>query len=197
MIPSRPVWEPYLPLAQQVSFARGVPAELVLAVMFIESNFNPTAYRAEPQINDASRGLMQLLLSTARGLGFSGPADQLFVPATNADLGAKLLAQNLRARGGDVGAALSQYNGGYRPALGFGAKVGGRYQNQSYVDKGLAAVADFAAQLGAGGTPYDDFSDDGSGSGGPGPGPAGPSSLGTPALLVLAVVGAFALARLR
>lgn len=43
-------------------------ADMVLRVAFIESSFNPSAVRAEPQINDASTGLMQTLVSTAQWL---------------------------------------------------------------------------------------------------------------------------------
>lgn len=38
------------------------------AIAWIESSFNPAAYRFEPHLNDASVGLMQTLTSTARWL---------------------------------------------------------------------------------------------------------------------------------
>jgi len=82
----------------------GVPPWVIKATIGKESSFNPKAYRAEPAIGDASRGLMQILLSTAKDLGLRGdPGDDvlkiggLYEPALNIQLGTKLLAQ-LRSR---------------------------------------------------------------------------------------------------
>ena len=46
-----------------------VPA--IMAFVEIESNFDPVAVRQEPGIDDASYGLMQVLGSTAKGIGFA------------------------------------------------------------------------------------------------------------------------------
>jgi soluble lytic murein transglycosylase-like protein len=90
-----------------------VPVPWIQTVIEAESSFNPRAFRAEPQINDASYGLMQLLTSTARGdLGYTGSNDGLFDPETNINLGTRYLAQ-LRARwGDDLRAVYSAYNSG-------------------------------------------------------------------------------------
>lgn len=89
-----------------------IPEAWIRATIATESNWDPRAFRAEPQIGDASRGLMQLLERTARGLGYRGDVDGLFDPETNIDLGTKLLAQ-LRARwGDDVRRIYSAYNSG-------------------------------------------------------------------------------------
>src|SRR5262245_2413653 len=95
----------------------GVPFAWVKAVIGNESNFNPTAYRAEPRLGDASYGLMQLLSETARGLGWSGEdAEELYDPELNIELGTKYLA-DLRARyGDDFRRVYSAYNSG-RPDL--------------------------------------------------------------------------------
>lgn len=100
-----------------------VPAALVKAVIAHESRFVPTAVRGEPQLNDASRGLMQLLLATARHMGFTGEADALFQPGVNIPLGVRYLGQQLARAGGDWAGAVSAYNGGYRPDLGFGRRA--------------------------------------------------------------------------
>ncbi len=116
---------PFLPFAEKSATAHGLPVSLVLAIMSQESGFRASAYRAEPKINDGSHGLMQLLYRTADSLGYRGPVGEasklsgLYDPATNIELGAKLLAANLRLAG-DIGGAISAYNGGYRPNLGFG-----------------------------------------------------------------------------
>jgi len=135
------LWQPYEALARQMSLRYGVAPELILAVMGVESAFSPNAYRAEPQINDGSRGLMQILLGTARALGFQGPPSQLFEAPVNADLGTKYLARQLTRYNGSMADAVSAYNGGH--AL----RVAGGYANQAYVDRVLSAWVEFAAAL--------------------------------------------------
>lgn len=102
---------------------QGVPYALIKAVIAQESNFTARAIRGEPQLADASRGLMQLLYSTAKALGYTGTPDGLFDPSVNIAFGTKLLKGNLARVAGDEAAAVSMYNGGYRPSLGFGARV--------------------------------------------------------------------------
>lgn len=89
-----------------------VPEVWIRAVIETESAWNPNAFRAEPQINDASRGLMQLLMRTARGLGFAGSENDLFDPDTNIDLGTKLLGDLRRKYGDDFRRIYSAYNSG-------------------------------------------------------------------------------------
>ena len=60
-----------------------IPVALLKAIAAKESSFNPKAYKSEPKIKDASRGLMQVLYRTATGLGFKGKADDLFDPKTS------------------------------------------------------------------------------------------------------------------
>lgn len=174
MIPASWNWRPYLALAQQAGSRYGVDPAVILAVIAIESRFDPDAIRGEPHLNDSSYGLMQLLGTTARGLGYTGAPAGLFDPARNIDLGARLVADILAARRGDVAKMFSEYNGGYRPSLGFGEPATkpitglclarnakgecikavnvpvGRFGNQDHVDRGLAAWADFRKALGGG-----------------------------------------------
>lgn len=89
-----------------------VPFAWVKGIMWKESSFNPDAYRPERAINDASYGLMQLLLKTARGLGFSGTPDALYDPLINIDLGVKLLGQLIRSYGENLSRVYSAYNSG-------------------------------------------------------------------------------------
>lgn len=127
-------WRTYLPSVYIAASRYGVDPAIVLAVIGTESSFNPKAFKQEP--NDASYGLMQVLFGTAKGLGYTGTTAGLFDPVTSIDLGTKLLGQNLRARGGDVDAAVSQYNGGYRPTYGFGKRFpNGTFGNQAHVDR--------------------------------------------------------------
>lgn len=132
----------------------GVPRPLAFGLVAQESGFNPSAYRAEPAyrcsrtgaVGDGSYGLTQILLCTAQGLGFTGSAAGLLDPRTNLDLGLRYLASEIKARG-TVAAGLSSYNGGYRPAAGYGAPIGGRFANQEYVDGVLEKTAYFTAYL--------------------------------------------------
>lgn len=110
-------------IIRPIAAQQHVPAALVKAVIAHESRFVPTAIRGEPQLKDASRGLMQLLFATAQGLGFNGEADALFEPGVNIPLGIRYLAQQLARAGGDWAGAVSAYNGGYRPELGFGRRA--------------------------------------------------------------------------
>jgi hypothetical protein len=103
--------------------AEGIPLDprLVKAVIRVESpNFDPRAGNLETHVGDASLGLMQLLLATARQYRPGVTAEELLDPAINLELGTRHLAAQLRRAGGDWWRAVSAYNGGWRPELGFG-----------------------------------------------------------------------------
>ena len=85
----------------------GVPVPWIQAVIEVESNWVATAHSA----NDGY-GLMQLLLTTAQGLGYTGTAQGLFDPTTNIDLGTKFLAQLRGFYGDDFQRVYSHYNSG-------------------------------------------------------------------------------------
>lgn len=99
-----------------------VDRPIVKAVIATESAFSERAIRQEPQINDASRGLMQLLLKTAQAQGFARDPADLFIPSINILYGVKLLA-TLRRQLPDWESVFSGYNGGVRPDLGFGVRA--------------------------------------------------------------------------
>ena len=134
-----------------------VPVNIIKAIIAAESGFDPQAFRAEPQLKDASRGLMQLLFTTAKSVGYAGRPDGLFLPAVNIYYGTKHLA-NLVMQLREWDRAISAYNGGLRPELGFGARAprplricraraasgqcvrwetvaAGQFANQAYVDR--------------------------------------------------------------
>jgi len=92
-----------------------VPPVLVKAVIATESGFNPRAYRAEPQIGDASRGLMQMLKRTAIDMGFpaNGNPDDLYKPEVSIPLGVKYLRWILDRHPNDSpGDVYAVYNSG-------------------------------------------------------------------------------------
>jgi soluble lytic murein transglycosylase-like protein len=91
-----------------------VRQSLIQAVIHWESGGNPNAFRAEPRINDASYGLMQILGSTARAMGWTGTdPKELYDPRLNIDLGTKYLSLLIRQYN-DEFLALLNYNGGPR-----------------------------------------------------------------------------------
>ena len=116
-------------LIQDAASRHGVPYPLVQAVIGVESQFRPGAYRVEPGsgTQNDSAGLMQILWSTAQGEGYAGPFGDstsltgLFEPQTNIEYGTAYLARQYQRAGGDAAAAASAYNGGWRPDIGFGA----------------------------------------------------------------------------
>jgi len=93
------------------SRVRGLEPSLVLAVMEVESAYDPLAISPKNAL-----GLMQILPSTGRalarrlGLAWHGP-DTLFDPVVNTRLGIAYLEQ-LRDRFGNVHLAIAAYNWG-------------------------------------------------------------------------------------
>ena len=76
----------YLDVIRNVKRRHGLesaPDGLTLATIETESSFVAGAIRKEPQINDASYGLMQILYGTAKQMGYSGDPEGLFDPETN------------------------------------------------------------------------------------------------------------------
>jgi len=88
--------------------AHGLPPELIMAVIAVESGFNPNAR------NGTSYGLMQVKITTARefGLGRNGTVASLMDPATNIRVGANYLGKAWKQTGGNICATVSRYNQG-------------------------------------------------------------------------------------
>lgn len=86
---------------------QGVPANVALAVVQIESRFNPAAR------NGSYLGLSQISLRTARGIGFSGSASELMQPATNLRYGMNYLARAWKLAGGDLCGTVMRYQSGH------------------------------------------------------------------------------------
>lgn len=105
------IGSPYDPIIVQAAGVYLVDPALIKAVITKESSWNPGALRAEPQIGDASYGLMQLLLRTAQGMRPQTTPSDLFDPSINIDLGTRYLAGQLQQWGYPQG--VSAYNAGH------------------------------------------------------------------------------------
>lgn len=122
---------------------RGLDPLLIKAVIATESSFNPNAIRPEPQINDASRGLMQILYGTAKMMGYAGSPDGLFDPATNIRFGSAYLAHQVTRYGGSIPSAVAAYNAGTARTT-----ERGHFVNQQYVDRVLGYYEEFKQREG-------------------------------------------------
>lgn len=88
--------------------AAGVPVALALAVVQVESNFNPRARGRAGEV-----GLMQIKPATARAIGYKGSVKALYNPHTNLTWGMKYLAEAHRRGGGTICGTVWKYNAGH------------------------------------------------------------------------------------
>lgn len=98
----------YRALVERESRAFGVPPAFVDAVMAVESRYNPASIGLDGEV-----GLMQVMLPTARMLGFTGTPAELAAPEINVHYGAKYLAGAWRRAGGDLCTAAMKYRAGH------------------------------------------------------------------------------------
>lgn len=119
------------PIINEMGLKYNIEPAMIKGIIKAESNWDVNASRYEAHKGDASWGLMQLLLATARGvLGISGlTTTQLIQPRVNIEAGTKLMAQNWD-KFGNLRDAVAAYNAG-TPRLG----KDGKYVNAAYVDK--------------------------------------------------------------
>jgi soluble lytic murein transglycosylase-like protein len=125
---------PYTADIQAASRKYGVPEALIEAVIQQESGFNPNA-----QSGAGAGGLMQLMPSTASGLGVTNVYD----PAQSIDAGTHYLRDQLDRFGGDVRLALAAYNAGPGAVSTYGG-VPPYPETQSYVSDVLANYARYS-----------------------------------------------------
>ncbi len=99
---------------------------LILAVMAIESRYNPVA-----ESNAGARGLMQVIPKYhPEKLEQHGGEESLLVPEVNILVGAQILREYLRRFGGDTETALQVYNGALDEPTS-------RYSNKVFAEKAL------------------------------------------------------------
>jgi Transglycosylase SLT domain len=98
----------YRQLVERESLAFGLPPALVDAVMAVESRYNPGVVGMDGEV-----GLMQVMLPTARMMGFSGTPAELASPEVNVHYGVRYLAGAWRRANGDLCTATMKYRAGH------------------------------------------------------------------------------------
>ena len=148
----------YDPLIRQWADQYGIPFALAKGLVSVESRFDANAWRAEPHLGptEGSRGLMQILERTAKGVGFAGDPRGLFDPNINLRYGLKFFAELLSKPTYSVADAIASYNmGSPRPAAKttplitrlYGApKPDWVYANEPYVRRVLMNAAFYLAE---------------------------------------------------
>ena len=113
-----------------------VPLSLLLAVVAVESRFDPNAVSRA-----GAAGLMQLMPATAKDLGVTDPFD----PKANVDGGARYLAF-LRKHFKDDALALAAYNAGPGRVMRAGNRIPDIAETRAYVVQVQGLAAAYAAQ---------------------------------------------------
>ncbi len=85
----------------------GVDYELARAIIYTESSFRVNALGRVGEI-----GLMQIKPATARGMGYKGTINQLYIPENNIKYGMKYLKKAQDRGGGTVCGMILKYNAG-------------------------------------------------------------------------------------
>ena len=120
------------PLIRQAARRHGVSADLIRAVVAVESGFDPRAVSPK-----GARGLMQLMPATAGELN----VDNVYDPAQNLDGGTRHLRSLLDRFDGDLRLALAAYNAGSEAVRRHGG-VPPYPETREYVQKVLQRLAD-------------------------------------------------------
>jgi soluble lytic murein transglycosylase-like protein len=155
----------YLAIIDDKAKQYGVDSALVKAIVEVESSWVETSFRFEKSLYEkyiqkpdsfkvvppetldttlvllsSSIGLMQILGSTAKSIGFNQRLSALFNPEVNIDVGCRYLAmlwKNYYSKYGIKG-VISAYNGG-KPLV----KDDWTFVNQDYIDKVLVAMKQY------------------------------------------------------
>jgi soluble lytic murein transglycosylase-like protein len=100
--------EAYRARVREAASLAGIPPDFADAITEVESGYHPRAIGTAGEV-----GLMQVMPSTARMLGFEGTAEELATPDVNIHYGVAYLAQAWRLAGGDICTAAMKYRAGH------------------------------------------------------------------------------------
>ena len=120
------------PVIEVAARKHGVEVALIKAVIKAESNWDVNASRYEKHKTDASWGLMQLMLETAKWILKDNKLTitELIKPTKNISAGTQYLKYQLGRYKGSIKDAMAAYNAG-----SVRKTKAGKYVNQAYVDK--------------------------------------------------------------
>jgi len=124
---------PYQPMITEYADEFNLDADLIRAVIWVESSGFPNASRKEDSFY--SYGLLGVTLAAARDVGFTGEEADLFNPEVNIHYGSAYLSSWMDKAEGNVELAISSYNGGYKAFNYY--KENGRLWNPTYVNRVL------------------------------------------------------------
>jgi hypothetical protein len=99
----------YLEIFRREAAIHKIPLWLALGVAWVESKFDPKLRGTHTVV-----GMMQVMPSTAREMGYRGTTNQLFDPETNIIWGIKELAKDYEIAKGDICLTIAKYKGGFR-----------------------------------------------------------------------------------
>lgn len=99
---------PYEAVIRKYAAQEGVPIDLAMAVVSVESRFRANARGRAGEV-----GLMQIKPATARGMGYRGSTKGLYDPETNLKWGMKYLGEAHRLAGGSTCGTILKYNAGH------------------------------------------------------------------------------------
>ncbi len=125
----------YRPMVETIARRHGVSSLLVMALIEVESNFNPRAISTK-----GARGLMQLLPSTAAAYGLRH-AQELFDPARNIDIGSRHLKALLEKHEGQWALTMASYNAGLNAVSRHGNRIPNYRETMLYVPAVLAIAS--------------------------------------------------------
>jgi len=139
-------------MVEREAVRAGMPPEVAEAIAHTESSFNPAAVGGDGEI-----GVMQILPSTARMLGFVGTARDLAVPETNIRFGVMYLAQAWRLASGDLCTAAMKYRAGHGEtrfsylSVDYCQRVRARLTSRGFKVAGIVPTATFGRSVASGG----------------------------------------------
>jgi soluble lytic murein transglycosylase-like protein len=116
------------PLIEATAAEFGLDADLLRAVVQIESRFNPNAVSPRGAI-----GLMQVMPATAASLGLASPKETLLDPRANLRTGARYLQRLSLQFAGAIELVLAAYNAGENSVLRNGWALPPYPETQAYV----------------------------------------------------------------
>jgi soluble lytic murein transglycosylase-like protein len=127
----------YDPIIERVAASQAIEANLLRAVIVVESGFNSRAVSARGAV-----GLMQLMPATARRFGVFN----LYDPGQNVVAGASYLKFLIKRFGNDVPLALAAYNAGEDAVDRSGGRIPPYSETRAYVPRVLGIYQKLLAQ---------------------------------------------------